>query len=163
MSKRPVANDLVLYENASNNERATILSEKTKNSEMSSLKAENVHSSKPRGDNTYFVLDSSETGYNRTLQSKNHNINDDKNLINNDEVPEKSYAQIDSDELYAASRDGVYDVTNSRRHIENDDLNVYSHSVDDVYDVSGHDRKSHEEEDNTYNHFFGKDHENDYM
>lgn len=163
MSNRGVANHQAVYENVSNDERATILSEKTKNSEMSSLKAENVHSSEPRGDNTYFVLDPSETGYNRTLESENHNINDGKNLINNDELPEKSYAQIDSDELYAASRDGVYDVTNSRRHIENDDANVYSHSVDDVYDVSGHGGKSHVEEDNTYNHFFGKDHENDYM
>ena len=65
MSKRPVANHLVVYENASNNERATILSEKTKNSEMSSLKAENVHSSKQREDNADFVLDPSETGYHR--------------------------------------------------------------------------------------------------
>lgn len=76
----------------------------------------------------YFVLDPSATGFNRST---------------------KNYSDKDNENAYATSSDGVYDVTNERRHIEKDEINIYSHTVDDVYDTSAHDRKG-KERDNAY-------------
>ncbi|XP_063447573.1 uncharacterized protein LOC134727121 [Mytilus trossulus] len=77
----------------------------------------------------YFVLDPGATGFNRS---------------NN--------AYSDSETQYATSSDGVYDVTNERRHTEKDEINIYSHTVDDVYDTSAHDRRG-KERDNAYDDF----------
>ncbi|XP_076073880.1 uncharacterized protein LOC143045327 [Mytilus galloprovincialis] len=76
----------------------------------------------------YFVLDPGATGFNRS------NTN---------------YSEKDNETQYATSSDGVYDVTNERRHIEKDEINIYSHTVDDVYDTSANDRRG-KERDNSY-------------
>ncbi|VDI30399.1 Hypothetical predicted protein [Mytilus galloprovincialis] len=76
----------------------------------------------------YFVLDPGATGFNRST---------------------KNFSDKDNENTYAMSSDGVYDVTNERRHIEKDEINIYSHTVDDVYDTSAHDRKG-KERDNAY-------------
>ncbi|XP_071132460.1 uncharacterized protein [Mytilus edulis] len=79
-------------------------------------------------DGQYFVLDPGPTGFNRS------NTN---------------YSEKDNEAQYASSSDGVYDVTNERRHIKKDETNIYSHTVDDVYDTSAHDRRG-KERDNAY-------------
>lgn len=86
----------------------------------------------------YFVLDPGATGFNRS--NKNY-PEDNSNAIMN--------SKGDNEAQYATSSDGIYDVTNERRHREKDDINIYSHTVDDVYDTSVHDRRE-KERDNAY-------------
>ncbi|CAC5385022.1 unnamed protein product [Mytilus coruscus] len=87
----------------------------------------------------YFVLDPGATGFNRSHQS--YSLKDNSNAIMN--------SIGDNEAQYATSSDGIYDVTNERRHREKDDINIYSHTVDDVYDTSVHDRRG-KERDNAY-------------
>lgn len=80
--------------------------------------------------NNYFVLDPNETR--RSNSANNYSEIEDSSLTT---VKEKNEASISNNyDHYAISKEGVYDETNNRRHVNQDDVNIYDRSLGDAYD-----------------------------
>ncbi|VDI30400.1 Hypothetical predicted protein [Mytilus galloprovincialis] len=80
--------------------------------------------------NNYFVLDPNVTR--RSNNANNYSEIKESSLTT---VKEKNVASISkNDDHYAILKEGVYDETNNRRHVNQDDVNIYDRSISDAYD-----------------------------
>ncbi|VDI62985.1 Hypothetical predicted protein [Mytilus galloprovincialis] len=80
--------------------------------------------------NNYFVLDPNETK--RPNNVNNYSEIRDSSLTT---IKEKNEASISNNyDHYAILKEGVYDETNNRRHVSQDDVNIYDRSLGDAYD-----------------------------
>lgn len=92
----------------------------------------------------YLTLDPQATGFNRS----NQNVYELASAIN-----------IDTDDHYAESEDGEYDVSGNSRHRIKEV--VYDHGNDNTYDFA-HQGKGFNDGEDTYDHTFGKQTEDHY-
>lgn len=80
--------------------------------------------------NNYFILDPNVTR--RSNNVNNYSEIEEASLI---KLKEKNVASITNNyDHYAISKEGVYDETNNRRHVNQDDVNIYDRSIGDAYD-----------------------------
>ncbi|XP_063444964.1 uncharacterized protein LOC134725238 isoform X2 [Mytilus trossulus] len=80
--------------------------------------------------NNYFVLDPNET---RRLNNVDNYSEIKDSLLTT--VKERNEASKSNNyDHYAISKEGVYDETNNRRHVNHDDVNIYDRSLGDAYD-----------------------------
>ncbi|CAC5385024.1 unnamed protein product [Mytilus coruscus] len=80
--------------------------------------------------NDYFVLDPRETE--RSNNANNYSEIEESSLIT--AKAKKNVLTSNNYDHYAISKEGVYDETNNRRHVNQDDFNIYDRSLDDAYD-----------------------------
>ncbi|CAG2248866.1 unnamed protein product [Mytilus edulis] len=80
--------------------------------------------------NNYFILDPNETR--RSYNANNYSEIEESLIISLKDNNEASLSN--NDDHYAISKEGVYDKTNNRRHVSQDDVNIYDRSLGDAYD-----------------------------